>query len=99
MADTRGVSSGDILALTLLAAVAGPAAGAALTARWPQVVGWAVDVGVLVPSAAHPLLVLPQSSAGLDLPRLAIALACAGLLVLIPVMLIRRAWIQRQAIQ
>jgi hypothetical protein len=99
MATSNGGSENDTLALVFLAVVGAPTLSGALIVYWHQVVGWAVGAGVLVPASAHPLVTLPQTTAGLDLPRLAIAAAVVALVLMVPVMLIRRAWLQRQVIQ
>ena len=96
---SSNANSEDSLALTVLGVLAGPALVGVLVGYWHQAVAWALKAGVLVPESAHPLVVLPQTAAGLDLPRIAIVGAVAGLLVMIPVLLIRRAWLARQVIQ
>jgi len=92
-------NSDDSLVLTVVGVLAAPTLGGLLVMYWHQVVDWAVKTGVLVSAAAHPLVVLPQTGAGLDLPRLAIAFAVVGLLVMVPLLLIRRSWLQQQVIQ
>lgn len=92
-------NSDDSMVLTVVGVLAAPTLIGLLVGYWHQVVDWAVKSGVLVPAAAHPLVVLPQTTAGLDLPRIAIAIAVAGLLAMVPVFLVRRAWRAKQEIQ
>jgi hypothetical protein len=92
-------SAEDSMALTIVGVIAGPTLIGLLVGFWHEVVAWALKAGVLVPAAAQPLVVLPQTTAGLDAPRLAIAAAAVGLLAMVPVLLIRRALRERQVIQ
>lgn len=92
-------NSDDSMVLTIVGVLVGPTLIGLLVGFWHEVVAWALKAGVLVPAAAHPLVVLPQTTAGLDVPRLAIAIGAVGLLAMVPVLLIRRAWRERQVIQ
>lgn len=92
--------SDDALILTVIGVLAAPTLIGLLAAFWSKVVGWALNTGVLVPAAGHPLVTLPQAGgAGLDGPRLAVAVGLLGLLLWLPAAIFRRAWLRRREIR
>lgn len=74
-------SDNDLFTLLLISVLGLGAAVGALAATWGRALVWLLEHQVVVSASAHPLLVLPGSDgAGLDPPRLALAIAAALLL-------------------
>lgn len=81
----------DLFVLTVLGFLSLGALSAAALTWWSQAVVWLVAHRVLVPAAARPPLALPHSGgAGLDVPRLALALAAVLLFGVAVVGAVRR---------
>ena len=95
-----GISWDEQMILMVLAILAGPTLIGLLVVFWRQVVDWAIHARVLVPARAHPLLELPNAGgAGVDMPRLVIAVAVILGLTILGGSIVRRAWLQRQVIR
>ena len=91
-------SDDDLFMLLLLGVFSLGAAGTAAAVLWGRVLAWLLAHQVLVAEARHPLVALPYSQgAGLDVPRLALALAGALLLTVGAVRWTRRQLALRAA--
>ncbi len=76
-ASARG-SDDDLFLLTMVGFLTLGGVAAAAVTGWADTVSWLLAHQVLVPAAEHPLLTVPGSvGAGLDVPRLALAVAAA----------------------
>lgn len=74
-ASARG-SDDDLFLLTMVGFLSLGGVAAAAAAGWANTVSWLLAHQVLVTAAQHPLLTVPASGgAGLDVPRLALAVA------------------------
>lgn len=84
-----------------MVATVGPAAIAvAVVYLRVHVTAWATEHGVLVPSAAKPLLTLPGTGgAGLDLPRVVALAAVAALVLVATGVFTRRHFVRRRRVE
>ena len=99
MAVSSGSNDGEPIVLAFLGVLIAPTVVGALALYWNQAVDWALTKGLLVPASSHPLLGIPATAAGLDLPRVALVIAVGGVLLLVLALRVKRAWRDRQEIQ
>lgn len=84
-------SDDDLFTLLIIGVLGLGAVGGVLAATWGRALVWLLEHQVVVAASQHPMLVLPRSAgAGVDLPRLALALAAALLLAAAVVGAVRR---------
>lgn len=89
----RSNNDDDVLTWLLVGAVVLGAGGG--VAFWSHVTAWLVEHHVLVAGSAHPAVSLPGTEAGLDVPRIAIAIAAVIMLAGLGVFGVRHREVQR----
>lgn len=88
----RGVTGHDLAALGLVVAVCSPWIAVAALGRWEDITAWCADHHLLVGADEDPTVTLPKAEgAGLDLPRLVIAVVVV-LALLIAFGYLRHRW-------
>lgn len=85
------VSDEGLLAVIGFVVVCVGSGSVAAMAMWDRVVGWLMDLHLVVAAADGPVVVLPKSAgAGLDVPRLAVIAAAVIAVIVCVVSSVRR---------